>query len=291
MATRATRSTATVAAPFHFVAHGDTGYTKFEKVVYQQLILEINKAKPVFSIHVGDIWGSEKATDEAYLGMLEKFSRFDHPLVYTPGDNEWADTWQKARGPFDTLERLAKLRTIYFPNNQSLGKRTITLSRQKVFPENAAWSHQGVLFCTVHTVPPSETRPTQKQRTGEEYIKRTLSNIQWMQQAFQKAKQDKASAMVFAWHPWMFNKDGSTSKRHQPFISTFLKEAKAFPGKILIIHGDAHAYILDQPFKDAQNITRLEVYGSPITAAVKINVDTNMPKIFTFSHVKPAKKQ
>lgn len=278
------------ATPFHFVAHGDTGYTKLEKIVYQQLILEINRTKPAFTIHVGDIWGNEKATDAAYRGMLEKFSRFDHPLIYTPGDNEWADTWQKGRGPYDTLERLSSLRKIYFPDNQSLGKRKITLSRQNNFPENAMWSHQNVHFCTVHTVPPSETRPAQKKRTSEEYQKRTKANIKWMQQAFKKAKQNQAPALIFAWHPWMFNKDGSTSKRYQSFLTTFLKEAQSFPGKILIIHGDAHTYIVDQPFSKAKNITRLEVYGSPITSAVTVGVDTSQPDIFTFTQVKPQKK-
>ena len=278
------------AAPFHFVAHGDTGYTKFEKAVYQQLILNINHTKPAFTIHVGDIWGNEKATDDAYRGMFETFSRFDHPLIYTPGDNEWADTWQQARGPYDTLERLTALRKVYFPNNQSLGKRKITLARQKNIPENALWSHQGVQFCAIHTVPPSETRPNHKKRVWEEYKKRTVANIQWMQQAFKTARQSKAPAIVFAWHPWMFNKDGSTTARYRSFIDAFLKEAKSFSGKILIIHGDAHAYILDKPFADAKNITRLEVYGSPVTSAVTISVNVNQPEIFSFSHIKPQKK-
>ena len=74
------------------------------------------------------------------------------------------------------------------------------------------------------------------------------------------------------------------------FIDAFLKEASTFTGKILIIHGDAHAYILDKPFADANNITRLEVYGSPVTSAVTISVDVAQPEIFSFAHIKPQKK-
>lgn len=276
--------------PFHFIAHGDTGYNAREKAAYQKLITLINQDKPAFSIHVGDIWGAENATDFAYKTMLANFNRYNQPLIYTPGDNEWADTWQKKRGSHKPLERLNSLRKIYFPNNNSLGKSPIPLARQAALPENAHWQHNGVPFYTVHTVPPSQPKLKQKPHTIEEFNKRTALNIAWVKQAFTKATAAKSPAIVFAWHPWMFGKDGQPTPACKTFMDAFLQAAKTYPGKVLIIHGDYHAYIVDQPFPGHPNITRLEVYGSPFTAAVKVGVDASKDQPFSFSSIPGVKK-
>ena len=41
--------------------------------------------------------------------------RFNDPLVYTPGDNEWTDCHRANNGKYDPLERLAALRAMFFP--------------------------------------------------------------------------------------------------------------------------------------------------------------------------------
>jgi hypothetical protein len=47
------------AAPFTFVALGDTAYNgERDYPVYRALIAAVNEANPAFSIHIGDIWGA-----------------------------------------------------------------------------------------------------------------------------------------------------------------------------------------------------------------------------------------
>ena len=38
----------------------------------------------------------------------EQFDRFEMPLLYTPGDNEWTDCHRPAAGAYNPLERLAR---------------------------------------------------------------------------------------------------------------------------------------------------------------------------------------
>jgi hypothetical protein len=62
--------------------------------------------------------------------LKRMFQTSKHPFVVTPGDNEWTDCHKRKVNPFDPLERLAKVRDVFFPNDQSLDQR---LTRVEVF--------------------------------------------------------------------------------------------------------------------------------------------------------------
>jgi hypothetical protein len=50
-------------------------------------------------LHVGDIHSGKQFCTEAYdRSVFDLWRRFDDPLVYTPGDNEWADCHKPAEG-------------------------------------------------------------------------------------------------------------------------------------------------------------------------------------------------
>ena len=106
------------AEPVRFVAFGDMPYCQptapdrcpAEEGRVARLMAEINAARPAFSIFVGDTkGGSEICTDERVLRAFSWMTLANHPLIYTPGDNEWVDCWQDRGGRFDPLERLALL--------------------------------------------------------------------------------------------------------------------------------------------------------------------------------------
>jgi hypothetical protein len=140
---------------FEFVVLGDTAYTDSSYTDYRKLIDKINDSDAAFSLHVGDTMGYQSCSDETYDRIDGFFSRFEMPLVYTPGDNEWTDceeTGSNARAMGDwealanyKLNRLAELRSRYFSSDESLGKRKIKQRRQsehgkderKAFVENS----------------------------------------------------------------------------------------------------------------------------------------------------------
>jgi hypothetical protein len=128
------------AAPFTFVAIGDMPYRVPDDYGrLERLIAAVNKAAPAFTVHVGDIKsGSTPCSDESFQKVKGYFDSFEEPLVYTPGDNEWTDCHRPAAGGFDPLERLAKLRSMFFAGPQSLGRTTLPVERQADLMPDAA---------------------------------------------------------------------------------------------------------------------------------------------------------
>ena len=110
------------------------------------LIAEINAANLAFVVHDGDFKTDSRApatapsrsgpcTDELFHEVMTLFQAFQDPLIYTPGDNEWTDCHYLPGGipdasEYNPIERLAKLREMFFQGNSSLGQRQILLTRQ-----------------------------------------------------------------------------------------------------------------------------------------------------------------
>ncbi len=102
---------------------------------------------------------SHPCSDHHYERSLRWFNGLKHPLIYVPGDNEWADCWTKQEGGFDPRERLGHLRQTLYPRPaSSLGRRTLTVDTQSANPEfaefveHARWSQSGLVFATIHVV-------------------------------------------------------------------------------------------------------------------------------------------
>ena len=70
----------------------------------------------------------------------------------------------------------------------------------------------------------------------------------------------------------------------------------AFDGPVLLAHGDSHDYIVDSPLIDREsgrileNLTRLQVMGSPAVGWVRVVVDTAGPTFSFTPHQIPGWK-
>ena len=154
---------------FEFGLIGDIPYTAEDERKFPDLIQDMNEADLAFVIHNGDFWwdgagwnekvgGLPPCSDAAFQDRIRLAQSFKHPFILAPGDNEWTDCHRAKPRTFDPLERLAKVREMFFPEDQSLGQRTIRLTSQsedpkyRKFRENLRWTYGGVLFVTVHIV-------------------------------------------------------------------------------------------------------------------------------------------
>ena len=289
------------AQPFHFVALGDMPYTlPGDYAKFDRLIGAINAEKPAFSVHIGDIKsGSTQCSDEIFQKVLDQFATFEQPLLYTPGDNEWTDCHRRNNGAMDPLERLAQLRTMFFADpTASLGKTKLTVESQSramadrfaTFVENQRWSHNGVMFATVHVVGSNnnfEPRPG----AAQEYLARNAANIAWIDDTFARARAAGSKAVVLSWQAQTL--DVTTPYGVMPLASGFIdtveavaRGAKEFPGPVLVIHGDEHEFqigvLKDSKMKPIPNVVRLEVFGAAQVQAVKVLVDPDSPGVFGF---------
>lgn len=83
---------ATAAGPYAFAVIGDVPYGSTELAAFPGYIAKIN-ADPNVSLvsHLGDISSPLNCSSSYYATIKGQFNTFSDPLVYTPGDNEWAD--------------------------------------------------------------------------------------------------------------------------------------------------------------------------------------------------------
>lgn len=87
--------------PFSFGFIGDTPYSRFEEVALQRVFDGQARADLAFTLHVGDIKSrNESCSDDFLAHRLALLDQSPHPLVYTPGDNEWTD----CRAPLPALK-------------------------------------------------------------------------------------------------------------------------------------------------------------------------------------------
>ena len=290
---------------FKFVALGDVPYSiSGDYVKFERLINAINQTKQMFSIHVGDIKsGGTLCSEENYAKIVGMFATFEQPLVYTPGDNEWTDCHRPAAGGYDPLERLAKIRAMFFGTpSQSLGKAPMPVESQaQVMPvfanyvENARFERSGVLFVTIHVVGSNngfEARQgTGQPQTAIEYFERDRANVAWLKDSFDVAGTRQAKAVVIAMQADPY--DVRQAAPGLPLASGFRNTVEAitrgaqdFKRPILVIHGDAHRMELARfqniKMEPIPGVWRLEVMGEKDVHAVRVTVDPDDPGVFSF---------
>lgn len=296
--------TITVAEPFSFVALGDMPYDlPGDNVRFDRLIDAVNQLTPAFTLHVGDTKsGSTSCGNTELRKILADLNRFQAPLFYTPGDNEWRDCYRKKAGRFDPFERLFKLREMFFSRAESLGALRMQVERQadvmhgfSDYVENARFMNQEVMFLTSHVVGWNKKLPKHNADAVDEFLALDDANIAWMRESFAKAGDEGAKALVMAIHAdlWDTKDDLGAWPRdtvHGRWIEAFLEHAADFGKPVLLIHGDSHTFRIDHPFMEEDDvdlpvITRLEVYGDEQVQAVRVTVDPDSPAVFGFQSV------
>ena len=269
-------------AEFTFAAFGDTPYTEDEESRFVGMIAEINREPLAFALHVGDFKsGWSPCTDALFTQRRDWFALFHQPLIYTPGDNEWTDCHRALGAARDPLERLQKLRSLFFADDYSLGQRKITLARQSAaYPENARWEHQGIVFATLN-VPGSSNNA----RMPNELAARGKANDAWITNTYAHARAQSRRAVVLVMQADPFAGDGRVSRHYTDLMNAITRETMNFNGEVLLIHGDTHRYRFDQPLMDPRtqqalrNFTRLEVFGYPLVNWVRVRVGQRDGKV------------
>jgi hypothetical protein len=310
---------------FQFGAIGDQQYTVEDEAKFPNLIQDINEGNLAFVVHIGDIepdprpynvnpraFKSVPCTDETFYQRRDEFQRSKAPFIYTPGDNEWTDCHEVKHQSNDPLERLAKIREIFFQGEQTFGQQTLALTRQSddpkyaKFRENVRWTYGDVLFVTLHMVG-SNNNFGRTPEMDAEYKERNGANLAWMKQAFELARGNGNKAITIltqanpgfqnSWPEARFRRYFLNSPIKPPekkpktgydeFIAALEVETLAFKGPVLMVHGDSHIFRVDQPLVSSktgrviENFTRLETLGTPDVHWVRVIVDVNDPNVFT----------
>ncbi len=291
--------------PFSFVALGDMPYEEADHDRFASLIERINRLSPAFTVHVGDLKKAKSPCDTAcYERVLAHFQAFDQPLVYTPGDNDWADCCKPEAGAFDPLDRLAILRRTFFSDGGTAAATLPEFVRQgddtahADLVENTRWTVGDTHFLTVH-VTGDNNNLGRGAATDREHAARDAANLDWIANGFKLARHHGADGLVIVTHANLWIERDKRPKRrfkdkHQlegfrRTIKAIRRGAKAFGKPVLVVHGDKHRLTIDQPLtlsksKDMplDTVTRVQVMGAEQVDAVVVTVDPETSALFSF---------
>jgi len=270
---------------------------------YEALISHIN-ADPniVFTVHIGDIKaGNSLCEDRVYDQNLTYFNSFAKPLIYTPGDNEWTDCHRANNGSLHPLERLAKVRSTFYPDGNSLGISKRPLARQSdnptyaLYRENAKWVEGPVLFVTLHMTGSNNNHQQVYQGavpcgalpcsfTEDEYLARNAANMTWLNQALADALSNSTiKGVVILMQANPFERFLEPVSSSNPIIYTesgyedFMVRLRAFVNsskmQVLFVNGDTHTQRTNQPLTNLYpSLTQLLPAGTVFTNFTRTEV-------------------
>jgi hypothetical protein len=239
-----------------------------------------------FSVFDGDFKGGAPCDDSVHTEAAARFDSLDAPVVYVPGDNEWAD----CGGSYDPRERLAHLRRVMFARPDSFGRRRMPLEHQSArYPENTRWDAGGVVFVAVHVVGSNDDKAD-----PAEYQARSAAGRAWLRDSFALARTQAAAGVMVVIQADPYFELVSPADRAakgvdalDPFVDALREEAVRFAKPVALVHGDSHRYRLDHPLLAADgtpvtNLVRCETFGTPDVSWVMATVDGHDPEVFRF---------
>ena len=279
---------------FSFAAFGDAPYFAFDEPAVVRLIDSLADARVAFVVHVGDFKAAAvPCSDELFEERRRMFDASPVPFVFVPGDNEWTDCHRAMAGRYDPIERLAKLRDLFYPDDASLGRQKIRLARQSAtarfgaYRENARWLMGGIVFVTLN-IPGSNNNLDRNAAMDAEHAARMAANFDWLDAAVRRAAAaDIRGLVVFAHADPSFGGRSARVDGYARFRAALQAHVTALQKPLLLVHGDGHRYRIDQPLRDRatgarlETFTRVEVFGAPEVDWVRIDVDPANPRLFS----------
>lgn len=280
------------AETWRFALIGDTPYNNYERRELPAMLDNIAAEHPQFIVHVGDFKSSStRCSDRMFIDRKRIFDASAVPLIYVPGDNEWSDCKRLVAGHYDEQERLDKLRELFFSQPFSLGKKRWSVKQQSAaYPEHLRWRLGPALFVSVNVPGPNNNFGLRNEGSAE-FMARNPVVIDWIKQGFAVARREKLSAIIIAMqgNPGFAHfTNGLGHSGYRELLELLQNETLAFPGQVLLLHGDTHWQRIDHPLRHPvgkatlANFTRVESFGYPFLGWVKIIIDTDVPTLFRF---------
>lgn len=200
-------------------------------------------------MHVGDIGTSSpaQACGDAWLQTrARQFAKIRHPFILLPGDNEWTDC---AKRGMDPQARLSAWRALFCRNAGNL-----QIERQPGFCENVRWQAHRMAFIGLNV--PGGSEPD----LGDA---RMAATLEWLDESLALAEQRGAARIFILMHADPRFARIGTRDAYARLRAVLATQAAWFRGRLVLVHGDTHAYRDDQPLP---GLRRLEMWGAPFVS-------------------------
>jgi hypothetical protein len=293
-----TPQSAGAATPLTFGVIGDIPYGSSQFAGFPARIAQLNADPSVQLVaHLGDISSPINCSSSYYSSIKADFDRFVDPLIYTPGDNEWADCSRASIGAANPIDRLKAVRATFYPHvGQSMGQSKIAVTAQSGYPENVRFASGGLVFVALDIAGSNNDLALWKGQTAitsaqsAEFQARVGADVAQVKSAFAQAKSAGSRAVVIFTQADMFaaGASGSTYRTaFQSIVKAIAAESAAFGKPVFLFNGDTHAFVTDKPLTSptwrsyygigaaVPNLSRVTIEGgSGVDEWVKVTVIT-----------------
>ena len=274
-----------------------------EEASAQRLVDAIGRDPQIaFTVYDGNLKGAhETCADQLYERRHDILDASRAPLVFVPGEHDWANCGMSGSGAYDPAERLDFLRQNFFADPNALGQNHLTLTREsevsrfRPYRENVRWQLGDTVFIGLN-VPDGNNHYLNAGGRNGEFEDRVIANGFWLEHAAEYARRRNARAIVifmqgnampdhnerpdrFAWLRFHRTpRDGYVELRR-----SLVRLAQAFRGPVIIVNADdaklAHGFTIDQPLRNEkgariENVTRIAFsLRDPLTQWLQVDAD------------------
>lgn len=284
-----------------FIVLGDMPYGRDQVGSLRYIGKKIRDGGYPFVVHYGDLKAGDESCSDALLTERRDvlYGLLEGRVFYTPGDNDWTDCDRAETGGFDELERLARLREMFFSEGSLPALPDGSVTRQSPdYPENLRWQFEGIRFLTLHIVGSDNGRVEIDHSDVDAALAavdaRDAANLAWLEAAFADA-QDAAALVAFMQADPDELEDRSQRATacgpqrpsdcnpYLTFLERLTELADEFDKPVLLVHGSTNRFCLDTGFGGwrARKLWRLNGPGDFVTVdAAVVHVDPTARRPF-----------
>jgi hypothetical protein len=238
-------------APYQFAIIGHRFSDGGSEAQLEQAIAASDDGAVAFIVATGIKGEREPCSDTLYTQRRDLFALARRPMIVAPAASDWSGCTNGSGGQL-ALDRLNRMRELFYPDADSLGKRKLPLlrlsasSQFRSYAENAHWVLGNVLYATMN-LPSGNNHYRPEAGRNSEFEDRAVANRFWLKRLFGMAHRKKLDAVVLFTEgdmkahgdkpgllamlgPGESRQDGYAAARHQ--VQTL---AQKFTGKVLLV--------------------------------------------------------
>jgi hypothetical protein len=275
---------------FGIIGHSFAGGSEAQ---LKQAIDDTGEQSLAFVVVTGIKGMQENCGDKLYQKRRDMIGDAQRPMIVAPAGSDWTECKNSA-GRSTAIERLNRLRELFYAEPSSLGSKKLPLTRQSMSPrfrsyaENAHWEVDKVLYATVN-LPSNNNHYLPAAGRNSEYEDRLVANRFWLNRLFAIAKRDKADALVLFSEGDLKPFSEPTGLRallrraptgHDGFAETrrqVLALAQKFKGKVLLVDSAGLPKGMQPAIEWQGNVGHLTIGAG----AIEVSVDPDAKAMFT----------
>ena len=255
-------------------------------------ILATDAENLAFVVSSGIKTTQEGCSDKLFFKRKELFQGAKNGLIVSIAASDWSNCKANNGGSL-AVERLSRIRDLFFEDDFSFGASKLPLTRQastpkyRTYVENLRWDIGNMIFATIH-LPSNNNDFVSAAGRNSEFDDRLIADRDWLHRVFGVAMQKGAAGIVLfcdgdpmaAPDPQRLLRLGARRDGFAEIRKQILALSARFPGKVVLIHGQEGGSTAP-----ASSLTWRGKLGDLAVARgwIKVTVDPATPALFVLT--------